>query len=108
MQIELHLFRESVRIELSIQAGFSVSMDRGKAGWCLLVQQAELHISSDQDEAVIVVGAGAGVVVTGVGTVVYFYLVVRSVGSVFVVRIHAFLRFVCTNHRPSPPHRMSH
>lgn len=60
MQIELHLFRESVSVKLSIQAGFSVNMDRGKVGWCLLVQQAELHISSDQDEAVIVVGLGLG------------------------------------------------
>ena len=61
------MFRESVHIKLSIQAGFSVSMARGKVGWCLLVQQAELYLSSDQDEAVIVVGAGAGLVVTGVG-----------------------------------------
>lgn len=50
----------------------------------------------------------AGAVAVGVGTVVFFYLEVCEVGFDFVVRIYAFLRFVYTNHRPSPPHRMSH
>ena len=49
-----------------------------------------------------VVGAGAGAVLVGVGTVVCFYLAVGSAGFDFVVRIYAFLRFVCTNHHPSP------
>lgn len=40
------------------------------------MQQAELHISSHQDELVNAVGAGAGMVVAGVGTVVCFYLAV--------------------------------
>lgn len=68
------------------------------------MQQAELCISSNQDEVV----TAAGAVAVGVVTVVFFFLEVCEVGFDFVVRIYAFLRFVCTNHRPSPPHRMSH
>lgn len=40
------------------------------------MQQAELAISSHQDELVNVVGAGVGAVVVGVETVVCFYLAV--------------------------------
>lgn len=72
------------------------------------MQQAELHVASYQNEVVNAAGAGAGSVVVGVGTVVCLYLAVGSAGFDFVVRIYAFLRFVCTNHRPSPSHKMSH
>lgn len=63
---------------------------------------SRLPVSSDHSEVVNVAGTGAGVVVVGVGTVICFYLAVASAGFDFVVRIYAFLRFVYTNHRPSP------
>lgn len=63
---------------------------------------------ADENEVGNAAGAGSGPVVVGTGTVVRFYLAVGSAGFDFVVRTYAFLRFVCTNHHPSPPHRMSH
>lgn len=74
------------------------------------MQQAELRVASYQNEVVNAAGAGAGAgsVVVGVGTVVCLRLAVGSAGFDFVVRIYAFLRFVCTNHRPSLSHKMSH